>query len=107
MFNKRDSRVACRNEIAAVPWNMYRVVRRQTDIRGHGSVGTVSTGVLTGSAFQLLGVVVGRGGGSVVTGTSSPEDCAAPMAGVYNVFFFFRSNEYLLERQPSIFNRPA
>lgn len=24
----------------------------------HGSVGTVSTGVLTGSAFQLLGVVV-------------------------------------------------
>ena len=80
---------------------MHRVVRRQTDIRGHGSVGTVSTGVLTGSAFQLLGVVVGRGGGSVVTGTSSPEDCVAPMAGVYNVF---RSNEYLLERRPSIFS---
>lgn len=70
------------NEIAAVRWDMHRVVRRQTDIRGHGSVGTVSTGVLTGSAFQLLGVVVGRGGGSVVTGTSSPEDCVAPMAGV-------------------------
>lgn len=40
------------------PWDMQRAVRRQTDIRGHGSVGTVSTGVLTGSAFQLLGVVV-------------------------------------------------
>lgn len=26
--------------------------------RGHGCVGTVSTGVLTGSAFQLSGVVV-------------------------------------------------
>lgn len=35
----------------------YAEGRASTD-RGHGCVGTVSTGVLTGSAFQLSGVVV-------------------------------------------------
>lgn len=81
---------------------------RQTDIREHGSVGTVSTGVLTGSAFQLLGVVVDRGGGGVVTGTSSPKGCVVPMADVYNAF---RSNDHLERHpplyQPSISNGPT
>lgn len=54
-------RISTRNENGgsfdeAFPWDTAEG-RASTD-RGHGCVGTVSTGVLTGSAFQLSGVVV-------------------------------------------------
>lgn len=82
------------------PWDMQRAVRRQTDIRGHGSVGTVSTGVLTGSAFQLLGVVVA----GVAWSPGRVHLRTVPLGIYIYIFNVFRSNETFSRYKKSLQN---